>query len=220
MPELCSVVPRTHTFLPMGSVRAESMETLGNATRTATGTVSPAMSVNGAVPPRTTSESPRMSGDSSTWYWPMPSGTVWTKPIESVVNEELLTPNTALLRDDELLVLQGKVQPDRFSGGVRFNVQQIWDLPSARARFGKYLAIAVNDHVPPIAQLLTEFPARQVSTEHGDLVQGLPVRLQLQREAAYGELDLGDEARFWPSDAALARWRESAQGGAAQVVYG
>jgi DNA polymerase III subunit alpha len=143
-----------------------------------------------------------------------------TEPIESVVNEELLTPNTALLREDELLILQGKVQPDRFSGGVRLNVQQIWDLPSARARFGKYLAIAVNGRVPPVAPVVAEFPARQVSTEQGDLVQGLSVRLQLQREAAYGELDLGEEARFWPSDAALARWRESAQGGVAQVVYG
>ena len=143
-----------------------------------------------------------------------------TEPIESVVNEELLIPNTALLREDELLILQGKVQPDRFSGGVRLNVQQIWDLPAARARFGKYLAIAVNGRVPPVAQVVAEFPARQVSTEQGDLVQGLSVRLQLQREAAYGELDLGEEARFWPSDAALARWRESAQGGAAQVVYG
>jgi DNA polymerase-3 subunit alpha len=143
-----------------------------------------------------------------------------TEPIEAVVNEDLLTPNAALLRDDELLILQGRVQPDRFSGGVRLNVQQIWDLPAARARFGKHLAIAVNGTVPPVAQVLQEFPAKQVSTEHGDLLQGLAVRLQLQREGAYAELDLGEAARFWPTDAALARWRAAAHGGAAKVVYG
>jgi DNA polymerase-3 subunit alpha len=143
-----------------------------------------------------------------------------TEPIEAVVNEDLLTPNAALLRDDELLIVQGRVQPDRFSGGVRLNVQQIWDLPAARARFGKYLAIAVNGSAPPVTQVLQEFPARQVSTEQGDLVQGLQVRLQLLREQAYGELELGDDARFWPSDAALARWRAAAHEGAAKVVYG
>ena len=42
--------------------------------------------------------------------------------------------------------------------------------------------------------------------------QGLAVRLALLREHATGELDLGDSARFYPSEAALARW--NAAGGA------
>ena len=33
----------------------------------------------------------------------------------------------------ELVIVQGKAQPDRFSGGIRLNVQQIWDLAGARA---------------------------------------------------------------------------------------
>jgi DNA polymerase-3 subunit alpha len=42
--------------------------------------------------------------------------------------------------------------------------------------------------------------------------------LVVQREAAVGELDLGEESRFFPSDAALARWVESAHGRAG-IVY-
>ena len=42
--------------------------------------------------------------------------------IEAVANEDLLNANRDLLKDDELVIAQGKVQPDRFSGGVRFNV--------------------------------------------------------------------------------------------------
>ena len=53
----------------------------------------------------------------------------------------------------------------------------------------------------------------------GERVQGLAIRLRLQRRDAVGEIDLGDEARFWPSDEALVRWRSLAQGGTAQVVY-
>jgi len=138
--------------------------------------------------------------------------------IESVVNEELLNANKDLLKDDELIVALGKVQPDRFSGGMRFNIQQVWDLATARCRFGKYLRVEVNGSVPPVAEVLREFPSRKVTTEQGPVAQGLGVRLVLQRDAASGELDLGDEGRFFPTDAALARWREGSHG-KARVVY-
>jgi len=138
--------------------------------------------------------------------------------IESVINEELLNANKDLLKDDELIVALGKVQPDRFSGGMRFNIQQVWDLATARCRFGKYLRVEVNGSVPPVAEVLREFPSRKVSTEQGPVAHGLGVRLVLQRDAASAELDLGDEGRFFPTDAALARWREGSHG-KASVVY-
>ncbi|MES1163211.1 MAG: hypothetical protein ABUL50_09125, partial [Rhizobacter sp.] len=77
--------------------------------------------------------------------------------------------------------------------------------------------------VPPVAEVLREFPSRRVATEQGDLTQGLTVRLQLHRVnsagSASGELDLGDSARFYPTDAALDRWRAGAHRGEAVVVY-
>jgi DNA polymerase III subunit alpha len=139
--------------------------------------------------------------------------------IEAVANEDLLNANRDLLKDDELIIVQGKVQPDRFSGGLRLTVTQVWDLAGARCRFGKYLRVEVNGSVPPVAEVLRDFPSRRVATEHGDLPQGLTVRLQLQRDRASGELDLGDSARFYPTDAALDRWRAGARNGRAVVVY-
>ena len=105
-----------------------------------------------------------------------------SEAIEAVANEELLNANRDLLKDDELVIVQGKVQPDRFSGGVRLNVQQVWDLAGARCRFGKYLRVEVNGSVPPVAEVLRDFPSRRSQTEHGEMPQGLAVRLQLQRE--------------------------------------
>ena len=142
-----------------------------------------------------------------------------SEAIESVVAEELLDANRERLRDDELVVVQGKLQPDRFSGGLRLNVNQVWDLPAARARFGRYLAVDINGTVPPVAELLRLWPVRRVESEQGELVQGLGVRLRLRRRAASAELDLGDDARFWPSDEALARWKSLAEGGVASIVY-
>jgi DNA polymerase III subunit alpha len=139
--------------------------------------------------------------------------------IESVANEDLLNANRDLLKDDELVIVQGKVQPDRFSGGVRLNVQSVWDLAGARCRFGKYLRVEINGSVPPVAEVLREFPSRRIETEQGELPLGLSVRLALLREGAIGEIDLGDAARFYPSEAALQRWNAAASHGHAAVVY-
>jgi DNA polymerase-3 subunit alpha len=141
-----------------------------------------------------------------------------SEPIEAVANEELLDAHRALLRDDELIVVQGRVQNDRFSGGLRLNVNQIWDLAAARCRFGRYLRVAVNGQVPPVEALLREHPPRRLATEHGETLQGLGVRLVLQRERATGEVDLGEDARFFPSDQALESWRVATHG-EARVVY-
>ena len=139
--------------------------------------------------------------------------------IEAVATEELVNAHREMLKDDELVIVLGKVQPDRFSGGMRLNVQQVWDLAAARCRFGKYLRVEVNGCVPPVAEVLRDFPARRVTTEHGETAQGLAVRLRFQRQRASAELDLGDAARFYPSDDALQRWRAGASEGRVAIVY-
>jgi DNA polymerase-3 subunit alpha len=139
--------------------------------------------------------------------------------IEAVVNEDVLETTRDLLREDELLVVQGRAQPDRFTGGLRLNVQQVWELAAARARFGRYLAVSVNGTVPPLQELLRQWPVRRVAGEQGSATLGLPVRLCIERSEAVAELDLGDEGRFWPSDDALSRWKAVAHRGQAAIVY-
>jgi DNA polymerase-3 subunit alpha len=70
-----------------------------------------------------------------------------------------------------------------------------------------------------VADLVRQWPARRLDTEQGELTQGLPVRLRLQRPQVTAEIELGDDGRIWPSDEALARWRAAAQGGQAVVLY-
>ena len=148
--------------------------------------------------------------------------------IEARADEALINTYKQLLKDDELIIVMGKAQPDRFSGGMQFTVQQIWDLEQARCRFGKYLRVAVNGKSPDVARLLREFPARREMSEQGELVRGLSVRLQVQRAAsaesdgcdgALADLHLGEGARFYPTDAALAGWRSQADQGKAVIAY-
>jgi DNA polymerase-3 subunit alpha len=142
-----------------------------------------------------------------------------TDVIEAAADESVFNPHRSWLKDDELVVLQAKLQPDRFSGGFRLNVQQVWDLATARCRFGKYLKVAVNGTAPDNQRLVRELPPKKEKSEQGELVRGLGVRLVVQRDAATAELQLGEQAKFFPTDAALASWMAQAHQGLAQIVY-
>ncbi len=143
--------------------------------------------------------------------------------IDARVDEALMNANKHLFKEDELVIVMGKVQPDRFSGGLQLTVNQVWDLAAARCRFGKYLRVAVNGRAPDIQRLVADFPPRREMTEQGELLRGLGVRLSLRRQgpgvAAAAELQLGEDAKFFPTDAALAGWMAQADQGKALIVY-
>ena len=143
--------------------------------------------------------------------------------MEATADEAMINANRHLFKDDELVIVMAKMQADRFSGGYRLSIQQVWDLPSARCRFGKFLRVAVNGRAPEVAKLVKAFPPQREMTEQGELLRGLPVRLKLERKAdnlaASAELSLGDQAKFFPSDAALSSWIAQADQGKAEIVY-
>lgn len=139
--------------------------------------------------------------------------------IEATADEALINNNRNTLKDDELVIVSGRLQPGRGGFEARFQVQQVWDLATARCRFGKFLRVSVNGKAPDIARLVREFPPRTEQSEHGELLQGLAVRLSMARGGAQVELQLGERAKFFPTDAALASWMAQAEAGKAAVVY-
>ncbi len=139
--------------------------------------------------------------------------------IEATADESLINQHRNTLKDDELIIVQALAQPDRFSGGLRLKVQQIWDLPMARCRFGRYLRVTVNGQTPAVSELVREFPPRREQGEQGELVRGLPVRLKVLRPGAQCELQLDDRSMFYPTDTALASWMAQAHERQAEVVF-
>jgi DNA polymerase-3 subunit alpha len=146
-----------------------------------------------------------------------------TDTLEATVDEATYNANRNLLKDDELVIVQGTLQGASERFGRRFKVTQVWDLEAARCKFGKYLKVAVNGAAPDISRMVKDFPPRKEMTELGELVRGLPVRLQVRRRADFGdvaaEVALGEQATFFPSDAALASWMAQADKGLARIVY-
>jgi DNA polymerase-3 subunit alpha len=142
-----------------------------------------------------------------------------TGVIEASISDEMINANRNLMKDDEFIVLRATPQPDRFSGGIRLKVTAVWDLAQARCAFGKYLRVKVQGRAPDIARLVQDFPARREMSEEGELLRGLPVRLMLQLQGASVELQLGEQGKFFPSDAALSSWLAQTGAGQSQIVY-
>ena len=144
--------------------------------------------------------------------------------IETTVDDATMQANRNLFKEDELIIVMGVIQADRFSGGSpRLKISQVWDLPTARCRFGKHLKVDIGDKTPDISRLLREFPPMKVQTEQGDLQRGMAVRMAVARSAELGvvnaEIQLGDDAKFYPSDAALASWMVQSGISKTHIVY-
>ncbi len=163
--------------------------------------------------------------------------------IEATADEALINANKELLADDALIIVQAKLQPDRFSGGNRLAVNKIWDLASARCRFGKYLTIKIkqkteNDtaaghsqkglqNLQVISQsmraIMKDFPPKRELTDQGEFFKGLGIRFEIEKfegdMGASAQLQLGESARFFPSDAALASWYAAVDANALKLVY-
>ena len=146
-----------------------------------------------------------------------------TDTLEASVDEAMYNANRHLLKDDELVIVQGTLQGASERFGRRFKVTQVWGLEAARCKFGKYLHVHVNGVAPNIERLVNSFPPRREMTEQGELLRGLPVRLRIKRHAEFGDVTgdylLNDKARFFPTNAALASWAAQADGGSAHIVY-
>ena len=144
--------------------------------------------------------------------------------VEASASEAVINTYRDLLQEDELVIVAGRLQPGRNGFEARFIVQQVWDLASARSRFGKYLYLKVGDQLPDVARMLREHPSRPQTTEQGETLQlGLKVRLGVrcmgQAGGAVAELQLGEAHRTFPTDAALLAWAQQAGDGVASIVY-
>jgi DNA polymerase-3 subunit alpha len=123
-----------------------------------------------------------------------------TETREVMVFSEVFEPLREQLRVDAVVVVQGSVRADEFSGGVRIAAEQIWTLPQARAHFAKYVRVVLDADRCDAAALIAALGAR-------DGAPAVPVRLELHGRctdtAFWGQVDLGAQARLAADDDAL-----------------
>jgi DNA polymerase-3 subunit alpha len=147
-----------------------------------------------------------------------------TDVLEASVDEATFNANRHLLKDDELVIVQGTLQGASERFGRRFKVTQVWDLETARCKFGKFLRVQLDRRQgaspPALDHLFKSFPPKRDASEQGDIVRGLGVRFSLVYPDFVAEDKVRlDEQKFFPSEAALASWTAQADKGLARIVY-
>jgi DNA polymerase-3 subunit alpha len=64
--------------------------------------------------------------------------------VEVTLFNELFERHRHWVKEDQLLIVEGKVAHDEFSGGLRISAEQIYDLQGARKRFAKAIRLVCN----------------------------------------------------------------------------
>ena len=140
-----------------------------------------------------------------------------TAQVEVVIFNELYEQNRHLLKDDALLIIEGKVNRDDYSGGVRVTAEKIYDLAGARTRFAQGLQLACNGqcHTQPdsgrkLAELLAPYKVQQ---------DGCPVWVDYHAPHARCRVRLGEDWRVRLDDRLLESLEGWLKPEAVRVIY-
>ena len=133
-----------------------------------------------------------------------------TAMVEVSVFNELFEAERHKIVTDELLVVEGKVSYDDFSGGNRVVADTLMTLGEARARFAKHLLLNLNGQAD----------ARRLKALLAPFAPGpAAVRLRYRNAQAQCEIVLGDALRVRLEDALLAELGAWLKPENVEVVY-
>ena len=136
-----------------------------------------------------------------------------TSRLEVSVFNELFEAERAKIRDDEVLIIEGKVQRDDFAGEGRVRViaERLLTLAEARGRFAKHLRLSLNGQAGGANGRLAATRLRALLAPYTP--GNCPVRVVYRNPDASCELLLGEESRVRLEDdllAGLGEWLSSA----------
>ncbi|WP_047549617.1 DNA polymerase III subunit alpha [Methylotenera sp. G11] len=129
-----------------------------------------------------------------------------TTRIEVVVGNELLNQSQQLLKDDQLVIVEGRVSNDEFSGGIRVNARKLHDLSSLRNSRASFLKISCNGQADA-AKLKALLQPYCVNAS--DEQRGCAVKVEYNNKTSRVELMLGNAWRVDLHDeliAGLTQW--------------
>ncbi len=136
--------------------------------------------------------------------------------LDVAVYNELYEGQRRLIRDDELLVVLGKVSRDEYSGGQRVVAERLLDLVGARQEFGKRLRIRLNGIADSAALRGAIAPFAIGDRED---TPAIPVVVEYGNGDAACAVELGRRWRVQPHDDLIGAIRSVLHPLAAEVEY-
>ncbi|MDH5777876.1 MAG: DNA polymerase III subunit alpha, partial [Gammaproteobacteria bacterium] len=134
--------------------------------------------------------------------------------IELAIFSEPFERFRDLLAKDKLIVVEGEVSMDEYSGGYKMSARHIYDINQAREHFARGLQVCVdekkaaNGFISDLQQTLSPYK------------EGFcPVIIDYHRADARAPLTLGPEWKVHPTDELLHRLRDLAGEEQVEVIY-
>ncbi len=108
--------------------------------------------------------------------------------VEIALYREALTEFAAQLVKDQIVVIDGALSPDEFSGGFQIRVRNVWSIAQALERFSRGIRLRVTQ---PLPALVDEIAGKLKPLRFGMA----PVRMLVRTAGVEAELQLGDDWR-------------------------
>jgi DNA polymerase-3 subunit alpha len=110
-----------------------------------------------------------------------------TARVEVAVFNELFERRREWLKEDALLLVQGKVSDDAYTGGMRVTADEVMNLDAARTRLAREMRLSCNggSEAPMLKSMLSPYRSEE----------GCPIRLAYVNGRALCEIALGDAWR-------------------------
>ncbi len=133
-----------------------------------------------------------------------------TARIDVTLFNELFEANRALLKEDQLLVVEGRPQHDDFTGGIRLSADKVYDLQTARAKFARTMRLTCNgqSNGAKLRELLSPY-------RNG----ACAVSIIYTNRSAQCRIDLGEEWRVKLDDALIRSLEEWLQPENVRIEY-
>ena len=127
-----------------------------------------------------------------------------TGRIEASLFGEMFEKLRGQIAADEVVIVEGEVSNDDFSGGLKLRGKDVTPMVAARMRFAQAVELALD--AKQLNGRLVESLRESLSPFRDEA--GLPVRLQYRHPDAVGWLELADEWKVAPSDDLLLTLRD------------
>jgi DNA polymerase-3 subunit alpha len=111
--------------------------------------------------------------------------------VDVVVGAELLNQHAMLIKEDQLLLVEGRISNDDFSGGIRVSARKLFDLTAARSHFANMLKISCNGQsdAQKLSAILNPYRNRSADKKL------CPVKIEYHNAQGQASLMLGDDWR-------------------------
>jgi DNA polymerase-3 subunit alpha len=130
--------------------------------------------------------------------------------VEVVVFGELFHEKRAVIQEDQVVVVQGRVSQDEFSGGIRFTADRLMDLAEVRSHYARALRLSINGLADPARLRSLLAPYRGGNC---------PVAIRYRNAQGECDIRLPDEYRVKVSAGLLASLSEWLSERNVEVVY-